>query len=250
MGFRAFVVSCWLSAVTHGAGGGNAWGPLDNLFGPDKRVPVTSSEFPWSAVGKLSTGCTATLVGANLVVTAAHCVVDTQTRKLRSDLTYFYPNLVEGKARASASIEQAWWGTDKPDSERTLDWAILRLKQDLGRSYGWMGVEADQGVRTVTLVGYSGDFRRGETAGAHLGCSVLDRMAGGLWLHDCHNSRGASGGPLFGMRGQEPYLFAINVAEYRDGGETSLRLPFYERRHSNIALSAGAFLSKLKELLK
>lgn len=33
-----------------------------NIFGYDDRVAVTSTQYPWRAIGKLSTGCTGTLV--------------------------------------------------------------------------------------------------------------------------------------------------------------------------------------------
>jgi V8-like Glu-specific endopeptidase len=36
--------------------------PTRNVFGVDDRTPMESTKYPWSAIGKLSTGCTGTLV--------------------------------------------------------------------------------------------------------------------------------------------------------------------------------------------
>jgi V8-like Glu-specific endopeptidase len=38
---------------------------LKNIFGIDKRTPMTSTAYPWRAIGKLSTGCTGALVVSN-----------------------------------------------------------------------------------------------------------------------------------------------------------------------------------------
>ena len=40
-------------------------GESRNIFGKDDRIAVTSTEYPWRAIGKISTGCTGTLVVSN-----------------------------------------------------------------------------------------------------------------------------------------------------------------------------------------
>lgn len=219
----------------------------ENLFGPDQRKPVTSTTYPWSTIGFLSTACTGTLVGRDLVLTAAHCVIDPATRKLRANLTAFYPNYIAGSAKTTAGIKWVWWGTTDSDHQRASDWAIIQLTTPEGDRYGWMGVEDNVSVTYLTLAGYSFDYDGGRTATAHLGCAIRQHLWG-LLLHDCHNTRGASGGPMFAMKGNMAYLYALNVAEYRNGGEESLRIPAYAKDYANIALPATTFLAKLKEL--
>jgi V8-like Glu-specific endopeptidase len=48
-----------------------------NLFPPDTRYVFRDTSFPWSATGRVETAsgaCAGTMVGTNLLLTAAHCV--------------------------------------------------------------------------------------------------------------------------------------------------------------------------------
>jgi protease YdgD len=215
-----------------------------NVFGVDNRVDMTSTSYPWSTIGYLDSGCTGTLVARNLVLTAAHCVVENGTMKYIGN---FNPNYIGGYSRRKSWVKRATWGSGIPETYRADDWAILELEDNLGDDYGWMGTEST--VRTyVALAGYSEDYHGGQTAGVHVDCQFRDTL-GGFWMHDCDNARGASGGPMFYQNSAgEAYIVAINVAERRDNGTTSLHLGAYEESHANIAVPVKAFLAKLREL--
>jgi V8-like Glu-specific endopeptidase len=250
--FKKIIIASFAFAslvlVLAGCSGTENASETKNVFGRDDRQAMTSSSFPWSAVGYLG-GCTATLVASDLIVTAAHCVV-TDSGGYETWLR-FRPNYQDGSSRDSADATVVAVGTTSPDNDRENDWALLRLDEALGDSYGYVSVgawsAADFSGRSITVVGYSNNFRDGDTAGIHENCSVQD-LRGDMILHDCDTSRGSSGGPVFVGTGRSTQLVGLNVAEYRDGGDTSLVLPYFELGHANIAIPASRFASRLASL--
>ena len=222
---------------------------LENTFGPDTRQQVTSAEFPWSAVGRLNTGCTATLIDARLVLTAAHCILDPEGRWL-AGYYLFYPNMVGGQARAGARAVHVWYGTRTPLRPGTAyidDWAIVLLDRDLGSEFRWLGtrdVTPAPGDK-VTLTGYSADVEGGATATAHVDCEIQNGQLDGQITHDCDMTRGASGGPIWSTAWGEPAIVAVQSIEARNGGETSLHLAGYDGGNPNGAVPVSHFFSRL-----
>lgn len=217
-----------------------------NVFGKDDRLPIRNHEAPWRMVGRLDTGCTGTLVGKNIVLTAAHCVFNDE--KIDPKLKYFYPNLIQNVSSTRSAIKFIWYGTRTPELYPHLDWALLELKEDLGKIHGWMGVQ-EAPTEKIILTGYSSDFEHGKTATTHIGCQFTGSW-NGTWLHNCDMTRGASGSPMFIKKNNGPYIVALNVAERRGGKTASLKLKEYSSKYANIAVPAKQFLKKLQELLK
>ncbi len=218
-----------------------------NIFDQDDRQPMTSSRYPWSTIGKIfssKNSCTGTLVGKNLVATAAHCVFD-DNQELLPNLKFF-PNYKNGKGQYFSGIHKIWYGTRDPKwgtpAEKTLgklDWAILQLNSPLGDYFGFMGLEdihSPYGYK-VNLAGYASDFENTNTAGVHLGCAIRGER-NGYFIHDCDSNKGASGGPLFNNDNQ---LVGINAAGVAD-------TTTFELSKGNIAVKVAGFKHIVEEL--
>jgi protease YdgD len=231
-----------------------------NVFGPDHRTKVTSEKFPWRSVGKLKlpddAWCTATLVGEDLILTAAHCIIDDKTHTLSKGTFTFLPGYANGDSNLSATVDHFWWGTSYPSYRRNHDWAIGRISEKLGEKLGWLGVDpldisANLNQPKFNVSGYSGDFQDGEVAAAHVNCEFTGYSSWkGLAFHKCDMTRGASGAAIFYSRGTpaDTYVVAVNVAEYREGGEESLVGIPYTADHANIAVPASDFVDTIKKI--
>lgn len=245
----SLVLGCGSSAPN----GGEA-SDLENVFGTDDRTDITSQDRPLSAIGRLETGCTGTMVGKSLVLTAAHCTITTGTGAVKPQLKYFSANMINGTAREKVWIKEFWYGTNNPDGangERGKDWAILKLDRAIGDTVGTMGVSVPNLATlpfATNLAGYSLDRNSGNSASIHRGCSIRE-VVGDRLLHDCDAKAGISGGPMFALNGASATITMISVSEYRNGAANSIDAPAYAKEVANVAISASAFASTLTTLL-
>ncbi|MFN6517133.1 MAG: trypsin-like serine peptidase [Nostoc sp. CreGUA01] len=220
--------------------------------GIDNRKAVESRYYPWSAIGRVeytkangeSYYCTGTLVASDIVLTNAHCVIDSETYQLNKELQ-FIPNVINGKSQSPGDIgkvqniaKNVLYGTDFKNggfdniNNQSNDWALMRINQPLGRKYGHLGwksvpssilIKQKQGK--LFFVGYSGDFPdptkegyesytagKGLTAGYEDDCSIVGEKSN-LLYHNCAMTAGASGGPIIDLIDNWPYIVALNNGE-------------------------------------
>ncbi|QLE54985.1 serine protease [Nostoc sp. TCL26-01] len=219
------------------------------VIGKDDRIPMTSRDYPWSAVGKIEGvgddgsgySCTGTLIAEDIVLTNAHCVVNPETGKV-SQAIAFRPNLINGILRSKNDVAYAtnvYYGTDFKNrdlADYANDWAILKLNKPIGQKYGYLGWKSLPGsslvgdTQSFALVGYSGDFPnpqkkgyenftagKSNTAGVHIGCSIL-RRKDNLLYHNCDTNHGASGGAIIGNIGGKYYVLALHSGSNKVNG--------------------------------
>ncbi|MBW4653755.1 MAG: trypsin-like serine protease [Kaiparowitsia implicata GSE-PSE-MK54-09C] len=208
------------------------------VFDEDNRVPVTSTSYPWSAVGQISGTtpdgngyiCTGSLVAENIVLTNAHCIMDAETGQMATNIK-FKPNLINGRVASEndiANVQPVLVGTDfsngrNPDPD---DWAFVTLDRPLGQKYGTLmmapiptaALANRPFAENLIMMGYSGDFpvdKPGQTASAHVGCSIVGEELD-VVLHLCDTYGGSSGGPILTLVNDEIRIVALNSAEVTD----------------------------------
>lgn len=207
----------------------------------------------YAAVGtiKAAMTCTAAVVlDPQIVITAAHCILDENDRLPRARPS-FTPAYDSGKQVRGYS-GQVWtvgsWRqhTAQTVSDASHDWAIVVLDEALlgaeplsVRSYEPREA-AERGWRVI-LPSYSSDVAARHVLGVDLSCSVR-AIAWEVLLHDCAASSGSSGAPLLMRDGETFAVIGVNtgtIALTVDAFEEAARI-----RHS--AVGAWSFLPALR----
>lgn len=171
--------------------------PLDAL---DRRDEMLS----WEGVGRLDTPrgfCTGTLIAADVVLTAAHCV--SGLRSMRG--VTFRAGYYRGRAIAERGVQQAAIPAAYPkDRDGRLtsesvrsDVALLKLSTPITSAQAdpFRVGTAPPSSDLVSVLSYGRG--RAETLSRQAECSVTERYADGILGFDCDVTFGSSGAPVF-----------------------------------------------------
>jgi V8-like Glu-specific endopeptidase len=237
-------VACLFTVSTCGARSSKE-SELSNVFGKDDRVIGDSSKAPFRAIGRIDSGCSAFMVAPNIAVTAAHCIVESSTGKVKTDVGNFNAVYVNEKPKFSARITNAWVGSLNPEEIRVKDWAVLELSKDLSVDLGTLkladaNVSAEELPLKTSIAGYQMGFEKAFKLAVSNNCEIRSIDEKGRLLHDCDASAGVSGGPLFASSDGVGDVVAIAASEFRNGASESVRRDEYSADFANVAISTKA----------
>ena len=182
-----------------------------------RRLTDRDDLLGWEAVGRLDTAqggfCTATLIAANQVLTAAHCVYDNGRLRNASELT-FRAGLRDGVAIAERSVAAiAVPGGYDPRSGMALenvanDVALLQLSQPITTADANPFVLHQGSVRGTRISVTSYGQGRAEAPSRQRACTIVAESEP-IMAFDCNVTFGSSGAPVFVMHGDRGRIVSV-----------------------------------------
>lgn len=170
----------------------------------------------WQAVGRLNFGdgfCTGSLVAADMVVTAAHCVHASRTGARRRVETihfvagYRLRKYADHQKAASVSVHPAYKYARVMRTEQiAADLALVRLSGEIGKATPLPLAPGVAEGDEVLILSYGRD--RPEIPSIQSPC-LVERNRAGVAVLDCDVTYGVSGAPVMRIIDGAPHIVAV-----------------------------------------
>ncbi|WP_435256419.1 trypsin-like serine peptidase [Thioclava sp. FR2] len=181
----------------------------------------------WKAVGRVDLGangfCTGTLIAADLVLTAAHCLYDRAGQSVAPEKIIFRAGFADGISVAESPVQLVVAHADYSPSANGRssmdqvmhDVALLQLLSPISTSLvPPFAVSSPGDGDEVSVVSYARG--RSEALSWQRACSVLGRRSG-LIAIDCDVTFGSSGAPVFDRSRGRAQIVSIISSGGTDG---------------------------------
>lgn len=204
----------------------------------DGRAQADAQEYPWSAIGRLNLAgqgfCNGILIGPSQVLTQARCLYAGREdrwflpRELHFIAAYQRDSFLADSKVADFTVAPGFnpaGGTSL--ANLTNNWAVVSLRDPIGRRTGWLGVEWDSAALKAAAArkeaaylraGYRSDWAH--AISLHFGCDEASRSLAQL----CEPTPAELALPSFVMHGGELRVLGDYYLRSAAQGETLARL--------------------------
>jgi len=240
-----------------------------NIFGDDTRKVWDASPtkpYPLNRVGTLKRPdgkrCTATYIGDNQILTAAHCIMKHgRNRLLKGNYLFEHSQNTDGAHQNTRTITRFHYIElkqleDKGITNAKFHWAILELSSPISEPKRFFGYsypgdeeydEYHESNYELSIIGFSPEFnnRSQKQTFSASNCDIKEHLLDGyVALHDCDSGPRDSGAPLYkcstDINGSwvECNIHALHVGAFSIQG---IYFDQYSKTNANVAVTVKSF---------